>query len=607
MAAASFNSFAEMFLHRVASTPDTDAFYYPDAQDEWQTIQWRAVGARVRALACGLRSLGLELEERCAILASTRYEWILIDLAIACGRGATTTIYASTIAEDCAYILVDSKTRYVFVEDDEQLAKLLEVRDQLGDVRKVITIDGQGGHDGWVITLDELAALGAAWDAENEGAYQAGIDGLRPEHLATLIYTSGTTGRPKGVELLHDCWVYEGEAMDGLGILTPADKQYLWLPLAHSFGKVLEAAVIRIGIPTAVDGRLDRIVPNLAEVQPTFVAAVPRIFEKIYSKVVTGAQEGGPNKYRAFKWALDIGREVSQRKQLGSHPSGLLAVRYALADRLVFSKLRALFGGRMRFFISGSAPLNRELAEFFHAAGVLILEGYGLTESSAASFVNRPDKFKFGTVGVGVPGMEVKIDPADGEILLKSRGVMRGYHQLAEQSAEALTEDGWLRTGDIGEIDEHGFLKITDRKKNLIKTSGGKYVAPQEIEGRLKTASPLISQVLVHGNARNFCTALVTVDAEALTRWAEKQGRGGQGYADLTQSPELQAEIQGAFDRVNDGLNRYERVKAFAILERDFSIEGGELTPSQKMKRKHVEQMYQDTLDAFYAGAIANL
>ena len=607
MAAASFNSFAEMFLHRVSSTPDTDALYYPDRNDDWQTLRWNEVGERVREIACGLRSLGLELEERCAILAATRYEWMLIDLAIACGRGATTTIYSSTIAEDCAFILSDSQSRYVFVEDDDQLAKLLEVRDQIPAVRHVINIDGAGGHDGWVLTLDDLAERGRAWDKAQPEAYEAGIKELRPDHLATLIYTSGTTGKPKGVELTHDCWVYEGEGMDGLGFLTPADKQFLWLPLAHSFGKVLEAAVVRIGVPTAIDGRIERIVPNLSIVKPTFVAAVPRIFEKVYNKVVTGAREGGELKFRIFKWSLAVGREVSQLKQKGGQPGGLLAMRYAMADKLVFSKLRALFGGRMRFFISGSAPLNRELAEFFHAAGILIVEGYGLTESSAASFVNRPDKFKFGTVGVGLPGVEVRIEESDGEILIKSRGVMRGYHNLPEVTAETLTEDGWLRTGDIGEIDEHGFLKITDRKKNLIKTSGGKYVAPQEIEGRVKNASTLISQVVVHGNARNFCSALITVDEDALMKWAENHDKGGKSYAALAQDPDLKAELQKGIDAVNADLNRYETIKKFAILEKDFTIEGGELTPSQKVKRKHVEQQYQELLDGFYAGAIADI
>ncbi len=601
---ASFRSVPEMFLHRVTSTPDSDALYYPDDSEQWQTLRWADVGDRVRQIACGLRSQGLQPEERCAILCSTRHEWVLIDLGILCAAGATSTIYPSCTAEECEHIITDSAARFIFAESDEQVDKLSGIRESIPGVTRVITVDGRASDDGWVIRLDQLMEAGRAWMEENPGAYEAGVEAVQPDHLATLIYTSGTTGRSKGVELTHDCWVFEAEAMDRMGFLTPADKQFLWLPLSHSFGKVLEAAVIRLGIPTAIDGRIDRIVPNLAVVQPTFVAAVPRIFEKVYNKVVTGAKEGGALKWRIFTWSLGVGRKCSQLKQRGQRPTGALALQYAIANRLVFRKLSALFGGRMRFFISGSAPLSREIAEFFHAAGILILEGYGLTESSAASFVCRPDRFKFGTVGLGLPGVEVQIAEADGEILLKSRGIMRGYHNLPDKTAETLTGDGWLRTGDIGEIDADGFLKITDRKKDLIKTSGGKYVAPQELEGRLKTKSALISQVLVHGNRRNFCSALITLDEERAEKWANDRGRGARSAAALAEDPDMVAEIQTAIDALNKGLARYETIKRFAILPEDWTVESGLLTPSMKMKRKKVEETYADVLDGFYKGAL---
>jgi len=609
VAAASFKSFSEMFLHRVSSTPDTEAFSYPDADDTWQTLKWREVGDRVRAIACGLRSLGLDLEQRAAILCNTRVEWVLVDLGITCARGATTTIYPSSIAEQVEYIVVDSETRVVFVEDDAQMEKMASIREACPNVIKVVNITGRGGHGGWSISLKELEEMGRAWDAENEGAYEAGIAELEPHHLATLIYTSGTTGDPKGVELLHDCWVFEAEAMDALGFMTPADKQFLWLPLSHSFGKVLEALTIRIGVPTAIDGRLDRIVPNLADVRPTFVAAVPRIFEKVFNKVVADAKTS-KLKLRVFKWALGVGRTVSQLKQKGQQPSGALALKYAMADKLVFSKLKAKFGGRLRFFISGSAPLSREIAEFFHAADILILEGYGLTESSAASFVNRPDRFKFGTVGHPLPGVEVRIEPSDGEILMRGRGIMRGYFNKAEKTAETLevTPDGnWLRTGDIGEVDADGFLRITDRKKDLIKTSGGKYVAPQELEGKLKTRSGLISQVLVHGNKRNFCSALITLDPEAIDKWCADHDLSGTPMTTLVDHDALRAEIQAAVDDLNSDLARYETIKKFALLPEDFSIEGGELTPSMKVKRKAVEKKYAHVLDGFYGGALQDV
>ena len=563
MAAASFQSFPAMFMHRVQATPDSDAIYYPDANEDWKTLRWKDVGERVKLIACGLRAQGLEAEQRASIISNTRYEWILIDVAIGCARGATTTIYPSTTSDGVSYILKDSESVIVFAEDAGQIKKLLDERAKIPEVKRVVALTGPGGHDGWVITLAELEEQGRAWDKANPGAYEEGIASVKPDHIATLIYTSGTTGEPKGVVLTNDCWVFEGEAMNNLGFLTPADKQFLWLPLSHSFGKVLEAAMIRIGVPTAIDGRIDRIVDNLGKVRPTFVAAVPRIFEKVYNKVVGGAKEGGALKWKIFQWSVAVGRQVSQLRQSGRQPSGLLAVKFGVADKLVFSKLRERFGGRLRFFISGSAALNRELAEFFHAANVLIVEGYGLTETSAASFVNRPDKFKFGTVGLGLPGVEVKLDP-------------------------------------------DGFLRITDRIKDLIKTSGGKYIAPQALEGNLKNKSTLIEQVLVHGNDRNFCSALLTLNEENAKKWAADNGKGEMSIAQLAADPGLIAELQNAINALNDGLARYETIKRFAVLPTDFTIEGGELTPSMKVKRKVVEGKYKSILDGFYAGAMAD-
>ncbi|MCB9555601.1 MAG: long-chain fatty acid--CoA ligase [Deltaproteobacteria bacterium] len=593
-----------MFLDRVQSTPDRQAFQYPTA-DGWGSITWAQTGERVRAIACGLHALGLQPEQRVGLVSNTRYEWILCDLGALCAGCATTTVYPSNTADECAYILTDSASQVVFAEDDSQVAKLVEKRSALGGIKQVITIDGQAGHDGWVITLAELEQKGRQWEKQNDGKYQATVEAIRPEQLATLIYTSGTTGRPKGVELTHDCWIATGQGIDGLGILSIADHQYLWLPLAHSFGKVLQTAQLAIGFSTTVDGRIPKLVENLAVVKPTFMAAAPRIFEKVYNKVVTGAQEAGGLKSKIFGWAVKNGRKVSELRQRGEEPSGFLALKYAIAEKLVFSKLQALFGGRLRFFISGSAPLSRDIAEFFHAAGVLILEGYGLTETSAASFVNRPNDYKFGTVGKGLGDMRVKIAEEDGEILLAGRGVMRGYHNLAEATAEVLPGDGWFRTGDIGEVDAEGFLRITDRKKDLIKTSGGKYVAPQNLESKLKTLCPYIGNVVVHGDKRNFCTALITIDEESITKWAADNGVSGD-YRALTQHEKVRQMVQDAVDQLNAGLARYETIKKFAILESDFSVESGELTPSLKVKRKEVERRYASVLDQFYQGQLAS-
>ncbi len=595
-----FHTVPEMLLHRLKASPEATAYSYPSGAG-WRQVSWRQFGEQVRQIAMGLRALGLENEQRVAIVSNTRYEWIAADMGILGAAGATTTIYPSNLPDECAYILNDSGTRFVFAENDEQVAKLAKVRGELKGVQHVITFDGRASPDGWVLTLNELMEKGRRATQADWEALCATVKG---DHLATLIYTSGTTGRPKGVELTQDCWVYEAEAIDEMRLLVADDVQYLWLPLAHSFGKVLEVAQLKIGFHTAVDGRVDKIVENLGQVRPTFVAAVPRIFEKVYNKVVEGTRKEGGLKYAIFKWAMGVGRQASALRQQRQAPTGLLAAQEAVAARLVFSKLQQRFGGRLRCFVSGSAPLSREMAEFFHAAGILILEGYGLTETSAASFVNRPDSFKFGTVGPPLPGTELQLAP-DGEILIRGRGLMRGYHNLPEQTAEAI-QGGWLHTGDIGEVDANGLLKITDRKKDLIKTSGGKYVAPQNLEGRFKMLCPFVSQSLVHGNNRNFCTMLVALDAEAITAWARENGVAG-GYAEIVKDPRTHALIKPYVAELNKGLASYESIKNFAILPRDLTLEDGELTPSLKLKRKVVEARYQELLDGFYAGNLAEV
>lgn len=596
----SFRSVPEILLHRIAATPDSEAYQFP-TDNGWKTVTWRQVGERVRDIASGLRALGLQDEQCVAIASSTRFEWIMADLGILCAAGATTTIYPSSTAEDSCYIVKDSDSAFVFAENEEQVTKLLSRKDDIRHVKKIILFDGKGGHEGLVITLSELEAHGRTYHSQQPEKFEQVARGVRKDSLATIIYTSGTTGRPKGVELPHDCWVYEAEAIESLGILSLEDVQYLWLPLAHSFGKVLEAAQLKIGFKTAVDGRVDKIVENLAAVRPSFVAAVPRIFEKVYNKVLGNAQQAGGLKLKIFKWALGVGKRDSQQRQK-SLPGGSLA--YTLAEKLVFKKVQALFGGRLRFFISGSAPLSKDLAEFFHACGILILEGYGLTESSAASFVNLPKKYQFGTVGPALPGTEVKIAPEDGEILIRGRGIMRGYHGLPDATAEALDKEGWLHTGDIGEFKD-GMLRITDRKKDLIKTSGGKYVAPQAIEGKMKLTCPLVSQVLVHGNNRNFCSMLIALDPESLRNWAKENGLGDLSYESLTRHEKVRTALQGFVDELNSTLASYESIKKFAILPKDLSLDDGDLTPSLKLKRKAVENKYRELLESFYQSAKA--
>ena len=594
-------SVAQMFLDRVADTPERRAFTYP-VGDGWVSLTWRETAARVRAIACGLRALGLRDEDRSAILSGTRLEWLLADLAILCAGGATTTIYPANTPEECAFVLTDSESVLVFAEDEGQVKKLLQQRAALPKVRKVILFDGKADAGGWVIPLADLEAMGREHEAKDPAAFEATARAIAPDRLATLIYTSGTTGRPKGVELTHDCWAFEGEAIAALEILHASDHQYLWLPLAHSFGKVLEAAQLAVGFESTIDGRVPKLIENLAVVKPTFMAAAPRIFEKAYNKILAGVREEGGLKASLFTWAVGVGRRASQARRAGKPVALLDRLQLVVADRLVFSKVRRRFGGRLRFFVSGSAPLSPEVAEFFHAVGLLILEGYGLTESSAATFVSLPQSFVFGTVGPPLPGVEVKI-AEDGEVLIRGRGIMRGYHNLPEETAQTLDADRWLHTGDIGELDPSGRLRITDRKKDLIKTSGGKYVAPQALEAKLKSLSPYLSQVLVHGDRRNFCSALVTLDEETIKPWQSSHGLGELSPNERAQHPEIRALVQSAVDELNQGLARYATIKKFAILPGDFSVESGELTASLKPKRKVIETRYREVLDGFYAGA----
>ena len=594
---ASFTSVVDMFLHRVGSTPEATAMW-GKKNDDWYALTWSEVDEQVREIACGLHALGIEAEQRASILSGTRPEWVAIDIGILCAAGCTTTIYPSNTPDECVYILNDSESQFCFAENQEQVEKLLSVRDQLPHLKRVIVIDG-ADEDDFQISLTGLQALGKAWYEENPSQYESRMQGVEANQLATLIYTSGTTGPPKGVMLTHDNWVFESEAIDKLAVLQPEDKHYLFLPLAHAFAKVLEIGFIRLGVPTVVDGDIDNLVDNLMETRPTVMGAVPRIFEKAYNKVITGATEAGGAKLRIFNWSMEIGREVSALRQQGKEPKGVLALQYKIADKMVFSKLKARFGGRIKYFVSGGAPLSKEIAEFFHAADILVLEGYGLTESSAASFVNRPREYRFGTVGLPAPGVRVEI-AEDGEVLLGGRGIMKGYYNKEEATAEALTEEGWLRTGDIGSI-EDGFLRITDRKKDIIVTAGGKNIAPQNFENTLKASSKWVSQVVMHGDKRAFCVALVSIDFEAVSAWAEKEGLTGKSYAELASLPAVHDMVWTDVEQINTKRSSYERVKKIHLMSHEISQQSGELTPTLKVKRRVVESNAKEILDALYA------
>ncbi|MGW5603833.1 AMP-dependent synthetase/ligase [Streptomyces rochei] len=550
---------AHLFLDRARATPDAPAYRFPSAEGVgWGELSWAGAEERVTALAAGLLSLGIAPAERVAIASSTRIEWILADLAVMCAGLATTTVYPTTDADETAFILADSASRVLFAEDAAQVRKVIAEQDRLPDLTTVVMFDPPREpvrSDRFeVLTLSELEERGSLHLTDQPDAVRRAVDGLDADRLATLIYTSGTTGRPKGVRLVHDCWSYQAAAPVITGLLRSDDIHYLWLPLSHVFGKTLICGQIATGHVMAVDGRVDKVVENLRTVRPTVMAAVPRIFEKIHAALVAqGAESPG---------------------------------------------IRAAFGGRLRFAVSGSAGLDPGITSFFLDAGVPILEGYGLTETAAGSTINRPDAVRVGTVGTPYPGTEVRI-AEDGEVLLRGPSVMRGYHRLPELSAEVLDTDGWFRTGDIGTLDSDGHLRITDRKKDLFKTSGGKYVAPSEIEGRFKALCPFVSNVIVVGDRRNYCTALITLDASVLLPWAAGHGISGD-YAQVVKAPATHRLIESYLSTLNERLQRWQTIKKFTLLSRDLDVEHGELTPSLKVRRALVARVYEDEIAAMY-------
>ncbi|MFF5185117.1 AMP-dependent synthetase/ligase [Streptomyces sp. NPDC000345] len=608
-------SVAGLFLERVAATPDAEAYRYPvpaasgEGPDDWKSLSWAQAAERVYTIAAGLIELGVQPEQRVALASSTRIEWILADLGIMCAGAATTTIYPQTNAEESAFILSDSDSRVLIAENAAQLAKAVEKRAELSDLTHVVVIDPAGVESGedWILTLDELEKRGAARLEKEPQLIKERVGAITKDQLATLIYTSGTTGRPKGVRLPHDNWSYMAKAIAATGLISGEDVQYLWLPLAHVFGKVLTSGQIEVGHVTAVDGRVDKIIENLPVVRPTYMAAVPRIFEKVYNGIANKARAGGPAKYKIFRWAAEVAREyakVSQdnfrRTGTASVPFGLGA-RHKAADALVYAKIREAFGGRLRACVSGSVALAPEIGFFFAGAGIHILEGYGLTESSAASFVNPGEAYRTGTVGKPLPGTEVRI-AEDGEILLRGPGIMEGYHGLPDKTAEVLEADGWFHTGDIGELSPDGYLRITDRKKDLFKTSGGKYIAPTEVEGQFKSVCPYVSNILVHGADRNFCTALIALDEVSILDWAKENGLEGRTYAEVVAAPATVALVEEYVQQLNQGLQKWQTIKKFRLLPRDLDVEHGEITPSLKLKRPVVEREYKHLIEEMYAG-----
>jgi len=606
-AATSSSTIIGAFEATVGRRGDNLAAKYRRADGTWGQSSWNDMNSERKKLAAGLIELGVQKGDRICILSNTCWQWMVTDLAIQSCAGETVPIYQSNLAHEAEYIINDCGAVIVFAEDAEQLAKLNEKRAELGKVRKVIVFDGADDSSDWSMKYSDLMAQGEAALSKHESTIRERQNAVQGSDILTIIYTSGTTGRPKGVVLTHDNMFYEAKTAMSIGLIGDDDMQFLFLPMAHVFAKVLQCIWFYGGHQMAIDSDTTRIVENLGQTKPTVMASVPRIFEKVFAKVVGGGLETPGIKGKLFKWAVGVNDRYAQLKIDGrTIPIGL-DIQLALAKKLVFSKvnqrLNDTFGGRMRFFISGGAPLPKKMAYFFSNAGILILEGYGLTETSAASCVNRPDASKIGTVGQPLPGTEVKV-AEDGEILIKGPGVMREYYNRPDATAEVKLDDGWFATGDIGVIDGDGFVKITDRKKDLIVTAGGKNVAPQNIESAFKSANPLISQVMVHGDKRKYLVALVTLEPEAAKKLGQEQGIQG-GYEEVCRSQAARDAVQATLDGVNANLAKYETIKKFAILDKDFEV-GDELTPTLKVKRKFCNEKYKALLDSFYDEQVAD-
>ena len=590
---------ATMFWDRVERSADSPAQQLKRG-GKWETLPWREVGEAARELATALIALGRKRGDAVGVLSASRAEWVQADFAIFSAGCVTIPIYPTYPADLIQYIVNDAEVRTLIVEDPVQLAKVLEVRGTMERLEQVVVMQGYEGKEPspFIHTWEAFRRLGRESADRLKGELATRVTETKPEDVATIVYTSGTTGPPKGVVQTHRNHMAALEAAAQVLRVEEGWFHLLFLPLAHSFGRLESFTGVHRGLTTAFAESIDKLRENLPEVRPHFLVSVPRVFEKVYAGVLAKAEAGSPLKKKIFRWAVGVGKEASRLKQAKLPVTGALAVKYRLAHTLVFSKMHEALGGRLVFAISGGAPLSREIAEFFHAAGILILEGYGLTETCPILSANRTDAFKFGSVGQAIPGVGLKI-ASDGEILGRGSNIAKGYFKKPEATAEVFLPDGWFATGDIGKIDPEGFLFITDRKKDLIVTAGGMNIAPQNIENLLK-GDPFISQVMVHGDKRPYPVALITVNPEELTKFAKEQGILNLDPAALVKHPKVVERVSRIVEQRNTELQSYAKIKKFAILPGDFTVENGFLTPTLKVKRKVIREEYRDALEELY-------
>ena len=588
-ASAGQRTIAQLWRNAVAGGR-TGAAYLTETDDGWREVSWAEADERVRAYANGFLARQVRKGDNVALLARNGLEWALLDFALARIGAVGIPIYASSSARDVGYLLAHSEAVAVVCEDAAQLAKVEAVDEELRSLQHVLTF-----HD-----LDGLAAHGEDFADANPAALDEATAALTENDLYTIIYTSGTTGPPKGCMLSNRNYFEMATVVDRMEqtYYRPDDVMLLYLPLAHNYGRLMLLLGAHVGFTIAFLADPLRVAEVLPQVRPTLLPSVPRVYEKVHTAVVARFDAATGIKRRLIDWALPIGREVSRLESEGKPVPAGLRRRHGLADRLVFSKVREPFGGRLRMPGSGGAPLSKEIIEFFDAVGIRIAEGYGLTECTTACSANTPDDYRFGSVGHPLPGADVRI-AADGEIEMRSPTVFQGYFKDPEATAAVFTPDGWLRTGDIGELDSDGFLHVTDRKKDILVTAGGKNVAPQNIENDLKT-SKYVSQALVIGDKRPYVAALLTLDSVEIGRWAAENALDGD-VAALSQDERVRELLQDTVDEANRERSRFEQVKRFTVLPRDFTMEDGEITPTLKLRRRAVQEHFADEIDALYA------
>ena len=564
---------------------------------EYQDISYATLAERIKDFCLGLTQLGLQKGDRVALLSENRPEWAITDLAILAGGGVTVPMFSTLTSAQVEYIVRDSGAKILCVSSERQLQKIKDWDTNVPTSLQHIVIFDELQDDS-VRTFDQVCELGQGVE-NGDQVYQQTSEAVTPDDLASIIYTSGTTGDPKGAMLTHSNFMSNVQAATGVVSLGPDDVFLSFLPLSHVFERMGGHYLpLRSGATIAYAESPFTIRQNMQEVRPTIMMSVPRVYEAMHERILNSVKEGSPTKQKIFHWSVGVGSKVSQAIQQKKKPSLGLSMKASIANKLVFEKLKAVTGGRLRFFVSGGAPLSKAIAEFFHAAGILILEGYGLTETSPVICVNRPDQWKFGTVGPVIPGIEVKI-AEDGEILSRGPHIMQGYFNKPSDTAEAIDADGWFYTGDIGEIDEEGFLTITDRKKNLLILSNGKNIAPQPIENQLKQ-SPYISEIMLLGDQRRTITALIVPNYDALKEFAEEQQLEAEDIPALLQTQEVQRLIRGEINQYSPDYADFERVRMFTLMEKEFSEESGEMTPTLKLKRSVIMENHKAAIDQMY-------